>query len=147
MSSSLGRKMQLLVVAVFAVLASVAPSAGSEIQGEDASERLYLSYCAACHGAKGKGDGTLAALLKIAPADLTGFARENGGIFPFRSVLRAIDGRTNVTAHGTTGMPVWGEVFAPARDASMQEQLEAYGKLFLITFHLESIQTPSDSDE
>ncbi len=126
----------------------VPSSQAGVIEGENASERLYLSYCAACHGTTGAGDGTLAALLKIEPTDLTQFAAANGGIFPFRTVLRAIDGRMTVRAHGDSGMPVWGEVFSPPANASMREQLEAYGKMFLITFHVEELQLPSpDSAE
>ncbi len=132
-------------LAVLLLVAS--PSLASEIEGEDASERLYLSYCSACHGPEGKGNGTLAALLKIEPADLTQFASANGGVFPFRSFLRAMDGRTTVRAHGESAMPVWGQVFAPPADASMHEQLEAYGKMFLITFYVESLQQPPDSPD
>lgn len=127
-------------LAALLVLAVSGPVRASEIEGENAGEKLYLNYCAVCHGTSGKGDGTLAALLEIEPTDLTGFAQANGGIFPFRSVLRAIDGRMTVRAHGETAMPIWGAVFAPPRDASMREQLEAYGKMFLITFHVESLQ-------
>lgn len=121
-------------------------SSASEIQGEDASERLYRSYCAACHGVSGVGDGALAEILEIEPADLTQFSRRNGGVFPFRSVLRAIDGRATVRGHGSSGMPVWGEVFSPEPGSSMQEQLEAYGKLFLITFHLETLQVTGGAE-
>lgn len=134
------------VVAV-AVVALVLPASASEIEGENAAERLYLSYCSACHGTTGRGDGTLAAILEVEPTDLTQFASANGGVFPFRSVLRAIDGRTTVRAHGDTAMPVWGKVFAPPKDASMREQLESYGKMFLITFHIEELQLPAESSE
>lgn len=124
-----------------------AGSVHEEIQGEDAGERLYLSYCSSCHGTDGKGGGTLAALLDIEPADLTQFAAANGGVFPFRSVLHAIDGRMTVRAHGESGMPVWGKVFAPPKNASMREQLESFGRLFLITFHVESLQEPAPAPE
>lgn len=134
-------------VAVMIVLGFGLPASASEIEGVDAGERLYLSYCSACHGTTGRGDGALAAILEIEPADLTQFANANGGVFPFRSVLRAIDGRTTVRAHGDTGMPVWGKVFAPPKNASMREQLEAYGRLFLITFHIEELQLPPESSE
>ena len=134
----------LLVSGVFLVSSLAAPALGGEIGREDASERLFLTYCGACHGASGEGDGTLAALLKLEPADLTQFSKANGGVFPFLSVLRAIDGRMKVRAHGDSGMPVWGEVFSPEPGASMHQQLEAYGRLFLITFYVESIQKPSE---
>ena len=135
-----------LIPALVVVLLPVSASSASEIQGEDASERLYRSYCAACHGVTGVGDGALAEILEIKPADLTQFSRRNGGIFPFRSVLRAIDGRATVRGHGGSGMPVWGDVFSPEPGSSMQEQLEAFGKLFLITFHLETLQVTGGAE-
>ncbi len=36
-----------------------------------AGDRLYPENCAACHGAEGRGDGPMAASLKVPPADLT----------------------------------------------------------------------------
>jgi mono/diheme cytochrome c family protein len=46
----------------------------------------YLSSCAACHGEDGKGNGVLATVLKVPPADLTTLARRNGGDFPVTAV-------------------------------------------------------------
>jgi mono/diheme cytochrome c family protein len=68
----------------------------------------YLSSCAACHGEDGKGDGVLASVLKVPPADLTTLARRNGGYFPLAAVAEIIDGRTLIAAHGTREMPIWG---------------------------------------
>lgn len=68
----------------------------------------YLSSCAACHGEDGKGNGVLASVLKVPPADLTTLARRNGGYFPLAAVTEIIDGRTLIAAHGTRDMPIWG---------------------------------------
>jgi mono/diheme cytochrome c family protein len=68
----------------------------------------YLSSCAACHGEDGKGDGILASVLKVPPADLTTLAGRNGGFFPLSAVTEIIDGRTLIAAHGTRKMPMWG---------------------------------------
>jgi len=68
----------------------------------------YLSSCAACHGEDGKGDGILASVLKVPPADLTTLARRNGGYFPLTAVSEIIAGRTLIAAHGTREMPIWG---------------------------------------
>jgi mono/diheme cytochrome c family protein len=73
---------------------------------------VYQRYCTSCHGPEGRGDGPLAADLKIPPADLTRLAAGNGGAFPFDRVARSIDGRRRTRAHGTSDMPVWGEIFA-----------------------------------
>ena len=68
----------------------------------------YLSSCAACHGEDGKGNGILASILKVPPADLTTLARRNSGYFPLAGVTEIIDGRTMIAAHGTREMPIWG---------------------------------------
>ena len=68
----------------------------------------YLSSCAACHGENGKGNGVLASVLKVPPADLTTLSRRNDGHFPLAAVTEIIDGRTLIAAHGTREMPIWG---------------------------------------
>ena len=55
---------------------------------------LYQDYCASCHGPAGKGDGPAAEGLGNAPADLTGIAARNGGVFPTVRVMSTIDGYT-----------------------------------------------------
>lgn len=55
---------------------------------------LYQDYCVACHGASGRGDGPAAAGLPRRPADLTGIAARNGGVFPMVRVMSVIDGYT-----------------------------------------------------
>ncbi len=74
-------------------------------------KEMYLAYCAACHGAAGKGDGPASAALKSRPSDLTGLAAGNAGKFPELKVFGAINGDLRVTAHGSKDMPTWGSVF------------------------------------
>jgi mono/diheme cytochrome c family protein len=71
---------------------------------------LFMTYCASCHGVTGRGNGPSADEFRHRPADLTQFARQNGGIFNDVQLHRIIDGRT-VKAHGTLEMPVWGDAF------------------------------------
>lgn len=71
---------------------------------------LYMAYCAACHGAEGLGDGRMAELLTIEPTNLTELAARNGGAFPTFEVVRQIDGRMPLLAHGGD-MPVFGRWF------------------------------------
>ena len=52
-------------------------------------------------------DGPLGEVLTIQPADLTGLAAENGGLFPLIRVLRRIDGTVDIKALGGS-MPVFG---------------------------------------
>ena len=77
-------------------------------QDTDAGKTAYLSSCAPCHGADGKGNGFLSAVLKTPPTDLTMLAKRNDGEFPIAAVNEIIDGRTLIAAHGTREMPIWG---------------------------------------
>ena len=74
----------------------------------DAGKAEYLSSCAPCHGADGKGKGPLSAKLKTKPADLTALAKKNNGVFPVSAVYEAIDGRDGIGSHGGREMPIWG---------------------------------------
>ena len=73
---------------------------------------LYREYCAVCHGTAGKGDGPAASALKVAPSDLTRISAKNGGKFPELQVQHIINGEgTELAAHGSKDMPVWGSLF------------------------------------
>jgi mono/diheme cytochrome c family protein len=68
----------------------------------------FLSKCAECHGADGKGAGRTSIMLKIKPADLTVLARRNKGVFSPDAVAETIDGRRAVQSHRNSEMPIWG---------------------------------------
>jgi mono/diheme cytochrome c family protein len=108
--------------------------------GSGAAERLYLHYCSSCHGKTGVGDGPLASLLQQKPTDLTRLAEASGGELSLLKLLRSIDGRQRVRAHGSSEMPVWGEVLGPRPGDSEAEQVRAAGKLLLLAYYVESLQ-------
>jgi mono/diheme cytochrome c family protein len=85
------------------------PLAIPSLMGRD----LFEFYCATCHGRDGKGNGPVAAALKVPPSDLTRLARDNGGAFPRERVAALLtqEQRVLAPAHGTSDMPVWGPVF------------------------------------
>jgi mono/diheme cytochrome c family protein len=91
-------------------MATVAFTTSGWAQRVDPGEIEFLSSCAPCHGAEGKGNGPMGAALKAIPPDLTVLAKNNGGVFPFSNVYEVIDGRKAVAAHGTREMPAWGRV-------------------------------------
>jgi Ca2+-transporting ATPase len=92
--------------AALAMAAGLALLAGRAVRAEaPAAELLYRRYCAACHGTGGRGDGPAGAALCPRPADLT---RLDSSV---PELMRDIDGRRAIRAHGTAAMPVWGEVF------------------------------------
>jgi hypothetical protein len=75
------------------------------MSGED----LYRRFCASCHGVEGRGDGPVAASFRVEVPDLTRTARRMQGAEGRERLIRIIDGRHIVGAHGTRIMPVWGE--------------------------------------
>lgn len=74
----------------------------------DLGKAEFRDKCVVCHGEGGKGDGSVLDLLKVAPADLTVLARNNGGVFPVDRVYAVIDGREAIKSHGGREMPIWG---------------------------------------
>jgi len=79
------------------------------IKGPD----LYRAYCASCHGVDAKGNGPMAASLKVRPADLTRISLRNGGAFPRMRIARYISGEEQPPmGHGSSAMPVWGPIFS-----------------------------------
>jgi mono/diheme cytochrome c family protein len=112
-----------------AVLANSATTTGN---GDDGGLMTGLgagdfrTYCAACHGVEGRGDGTVAEYLTISAANLTQLKKKNAGIFPRERIIEVIDGRADVKVHGPRDMPVWGDWFSKeaAGDGLNKEQRE-----------------------
>lgn len=75
------------------------------------ADRLFKEFCAVCHGADGRGGGPAAAALKTGPGDLTQITRRSEGKFPYLKMRSIINGDERIVAHGTSEMPVWGDVF------------------------------------
>jgi mono/diheme cytochrome c family protein len=97
------------VVAAVTVMLAVSGPAWSADYVAMSGEELFGRFCAACHGAQGRGDGPVAGSFTIEVPDLTLIARRAGGAFPRDRVVRIIDGRHTIGAHGSRTMPVWGE--------------------------------------
>ncbi len=107
----------------------------------DSGSAMYLSYCASCHGAKGKGDGPAAAALRGPVPDLTLLAKHNRGEFPGQKVMMDLGRIPNSGAHGKSDMPVWGDVFR----RSGQSEATAQMRIYNLTRFVESLQEPSVS--
>ncbi|MDX2032761.1 MAG: cytochrome c [Blastocatellia bacterium] len=97
-------------------------------------EKLYMEYCASCHGTDGKGGGPVAATLKSAMPDLTRIPLDNGK-FPALRIRNVIEGEVNVPTHGTKDMPVWGQYFRRTRGESVAK-LNSYA----LMEYIQSIQ-------
>ncbi|CAA0108570.1 Uncharacterised protein [BD1-7 clade bacterium] len=131
----------MLAPALAGVLATPALAA-------DAGSIEYQEYCAACHGADGKGMGPKAQAENLKPIDLTMLSKDNGGYFPYSRIRSLLDGRVEkgkVRPHSDKGMPVWGRVFmaenpgSTAGDVMHQEAVVKVRILNLVDY-LVSIQ-------
>jgi len=98
----------LAILMGFLFAGTVAAADYAELSGK----QLFQRYCAACHGTQARGDGPVASSLKVEVPDLTKMARRSAGRFPRDRVVRIVDGRFIIGAHGTRTMPIWGEDFA-----------------------------------
>jgi mono/diheme cytochrome c family protein len=124
--------------ATFALAAFVLFPAVSAGQGKDRLERgrkLYVQYCASCHGMDAKGSGPVAAELKTAPSNLTTIAQRHNGKFDAIHVQNNINGEKDVQAHGTKDMPVWAAYFRSTKGQSI-----ATLNIYALTEYLEAVQ-------
>jgi len=106
------RKLACLIIAgvciatlqfpVAAVSAKTLPTSGRE---------LFLEHCAQCHGDDGTGNGRMAKVLNVTPADLTAIGKRANGHFPADRIVEIIRYGGNVTGHGPQDAPIWGKVF------------------------------------
>lgn len=97
---------------------------------------IYKSYCAACHGADGRGNGPAAPAMKVPPTDLTTYAQRHGGKFSEVDLRTVIEGQLEIAAHGSKDMPIWGEVFrALTSDRDVREM-----RMRNLIEHLRTIQ-------
>lgn len=98
---------------------------------------MFTNYCAPCHGVDGRGNGSVAAALKVPPTDLTILSRNNNGKFPDVHIVSVLDHGSNLPAHGTAEMPVWGPIFSRMNQSNTME-----GRLRVtnLTRYLETLQ-------
>jgi mono/diheme cytochrome c family protein len=106
--------------------------------------QIFQDNCAGCHGSGGEGNGPAAAGLTPRPADLTGLAARNGGVFPTARVMSAIDGYTRKGSRSE--MPEFGAYLKDAEvvlvDVGDGVQTPTPEPLYAVTSFLESIQKP-----
>ena len=103
----------------------------------------FMTYCAACHGVSGVGDGTVAEFLTLSAANLTQMSVKNGGIFPRQRAIEVIDGRAQVSVHGERDMPVWGDWFkfeADSDGAGTKTEKVVRERITALVDYLESLQ-------
>ena len=111
-------KTPTILTAALALAALTAP-ATAECNARN-GEAIYERYCAACHGADATGDGPMQAVLTVQPTDLTALSAGNDGVFPMGRVVKRIDGRDPLVAHGSP-MPIYGDFFE-GQDAALKTE-------------------------
>lgn len=99
--------------------------------------QMYASYCAPCHGVDGKGSGPVASSLKSQPTDLTRLMRDNHGKFPDSHIVAVLQFGSDVPAHGSATMPVWGPILGNMNRANAQDRQL---RITNLSRYLESIQ-------
>jgi mono/diheme cytochrome c family protein len=125
------------VVAAGSTATAREQATGSPVQAV-AGSYTYRTYCASCHGARGKGDGPLAESLRFHPPDLTQLAKDNDGTYPAETVRQIIDGRKPVAGHGGPDMPVWGDAFKNADTGYDEKAVER--KIQSLVDYLKTLQ-------
>ena len=121
-------------------LLSVTNLASADESRMEQAKEDYVNYCASCHGVSGKGDGPLAGELKKKPSDLTKLTSKSGH-FPYLKIRQTIEGSDtpgSIRSHGTSQMPVWGDVFR--KKSGMSPWSESQAKTMNIVDYLASIQ-------
>lgn len=127
------RSKRLLAMLVGGILLGTSVLRVAAFADEVADGRTYfLRYCASCHGVQADGHGYVAPALAHPPGDLRRLGEGNDtSIFADR-LVRGIDGRKVVTAHGEREMPVWGERFddikrpeGAARETAVHDRINA----------------------
>lgn len=113
--------MRYLLAAVVC-LAGPALAEGEDVVGDAMTgAALYQTHCAVCHGAEARGDGPMAPVLLVQPADLTALVARHGGVFPLERVAARIDGRDPLVSHGSD-MPVYGRFFEEGPDVALRTE-------------------------
>ena len=102
----IGNKVKVVILGAISIIAASFVNAA-----EDVGKIEYDNNCAVCHGTAGKGDGPYAGIIETPMPDLTTLQKANNGVFPFDRVYTVIDGRTELKAHGTRDMPIWGNEY------------------------------------
>jgi cbb3-type cytochrome c oxidase subunit III len=92
--------------------------------------RLYVSYCQLCHGTGGEGDGPLAKVMKISPADLTTTIRSRSDTILTKIITG--EGRQTITGRDrhnllSDSMPEWKDVFSESQVKALIAYLRFLG--------------------
>ena len=100
-------------------------------QGKDQigqGRKLFLNYCASCHGTDASGNGPVASSLKKQPPDLRKL--QSRGKYSSEQIRKAISGDMSLTVHGNKEMPVWGLILSKPDITNLVKYIESIQKPF-----------------
>ena len=130
------RTLSAVCLTIAFATASVAEPGGVPPSGGE----LFAEHCATCHGNDATGNGSMAAVLTVRPADLTMIAARANGTFPSARVVEVIRYGGNVQGHGSPTMPIWGRVFSEKGGRGRLGGIYSRQAVVALTRYLESIQ-------
>jgi len=102
------RKKSFWIFAFSALLLVLAGTDPTWAQNQSEGKKLYLTYCASCHGDNGKGDGPAAQSLPVKPANHTSGSVMNQFTDKF---LMEIISKGGSAVGKSPMMPAWGGQF------------------------------------
>ena len=142
---NVGNAATTLVLLVIAVSAGFYLGRREQPPSAMSGKILYERYCASCHGSEGKGDGPVAEALRQKLPDLTQLQARLGSAYSLDQLMTAIDGRRTIRAHGTSAMPVWGEVFEQSLEEKPHTRRITLLHLQTLAEYLQAIQSAPGS--
>ncbi len=120
-------KLLFIMIVVLFAYAGTQVFAQKEADAER-GKKLYMNYCASCHGVDAKGRGPVSSSLKKQPTDLTKL--QKGPKFPTSEINRKISGSSLSPIHGKKDMPVWGLIFSQEDIMNLVKYLESIQRLY-----------------
>lgn len=120
---------------------------GGAAMAETPGQADYERYCASCHGLEGTGHGPMRAVLTLPPTDLTALSADNDGVFPLERVVKRIDGRDPLVAHGSP-MPVYGSFLDHGKGVTLEmpsgEKIMTTQPVADLVAYIRGLQAPAD---
>ena len=117
----------ILLVGFFFLLQSTSsceqkPPEKSLVSQAAKGEVIYQKQCAHCHDSRNIEE-TIADLGAVPPDLRTIVSRRGVAEFPVTEIAMIIDGRQEMSGHGTREMPVWGEIYSE-NDGLDEDQIQ-----------------------
>ena len=126
---------------VLAIAAAFYFTTSGVASADTSGKSLYLTDCARCHGADGKGDVPgMMAVPGYRHVDLTQLSKDNDGKFPRQQVFDVIDGRKRILPHFIGDMPVWGLKYQQDAQPGPETEKTIKQKISALVGYIESIQ-------